>query len=135
LAREAAWVPQARGKAVKIVAQLLPLLPASEHYQVIFIERDLCEVIASQKAMLSRQGLTGASLDSEQLAKAFRAQLRRVHAHLGRRPEFRVLSVNYGMLLANPAAGTERLARFLGGSFNARAATESVRPELRRQRG
>ena len=56
LAKDASWIPQARGKVVKIVAQLLPFLPPGQHYNVVFMERNMAEVIASQNAMLARQG-------------------------------------------------------------------------------
>ena len=135
LARDVSWLPQARGKVVKIVAQLLPFLPPSEHYQVLFMERELGEVIASQAVMLTRQGRHGAGLDDQQLLATFRAQVERVRAHLARRAEFRILWVDYGALLENPAVGVERVARFLGTPFNVPAAVEAIRPELRRQRG
>src|SRR5262249_28489523 len=45
LSKDSSWLPQARGKTVKIVAQLLPLLPRNEHYQIIFMERNLAEVV------------------------------------------------------------------------------------------
>ena len=39
LKEDASWVPEARGKAVKMVSQLLLDLPRSESYRVIFMER------------------------------------------------------------------------------------------------
>jgi len=134
LARNSSWLPQARGKVVKIVAQLLPLLPPQEHYQIIFMERNLEEVIASQQAMLLRQGRSGAALSRLQLREAYAAQVERVRHRLAQRSEVRTLFVNYAELLANASAGMERVARFLGEPFNREAATNCVRPELRRQK-
>jgi predicted AlkP superfamily phosphohydrolase/phosphomutase/tetratricopeptide (TPR) repeat protein len=134
LPKDVSWLPQARGKAVKIVAQLLPYLPRDEHYNLILMERDLDEIVASQHAMLVRQGRPGVELEESQLAKTFAAQLERVRLQASRRPEMRMLAVHYAELLADPVAGAERLARFLGGPFDAAAAAKAVRPELRRQR-
>ncbi len=134
LAKDAAWLPQARGKVVKIVAQLLPFLPPEEPYHIIFMERNLSEVIASQNAMLARQGRRGAELESHQLVDAYTAQLDRVWNQLARCRMMRILRVDYGELLADPARGMERLAQFLGDPFNRKAAAETVRPELRRQK-
>src|SRR4029453_16905754 len=39
--RVPAWLPEARGKAVKIISFLLTFLPENYDYQVIFMERDL----------------------------------------------------------------------------------------------
>lgn len=134
LAKDVSWIPEARGKVVKIVAQLLPFLPRNEHYCLVFMERNLNEVIASQKAMLLRQGRKGAELDEQKLSETYQAQLQRVRQHLARRPEMRTLSVNYSALLADPASGAERLALFLGQPFDRVRATAAVRPELRRQK-
>jgi predicted AlkP superfamily phosphohydrolase/phosphomutase/tetratricopeptide (TPR) repeat protein len=134
LAKDVSWLPQARGKVVKIVAQLLPFLPRGEHYHVVLMERNLAEVVASQKAMLARQGRRGAQLDDRKLLDTYTAQLGHVTAQLARRTEVRTLTVNYGALLADPAAGVARLAEFLGGPFNREAAAAAVRPDLRRQK-
>jgi hypothetical protein len=119
---------------VKIVAQLLPFLPPNEHYHVIFMERNVNEVIASQSAMLARQGRRGAELDDRKLADTYAAQIRRVRGHLDQRPQVRTLSVNYAELLADPVAGVDRVACFLGDPFNRESAAAAVHPELRRQK-
>ena len=134
LAKDVSWIPEARGKVVKIVAQLLPYLPRNELYQVIFMERNLDEVLASQSAMLLRQGRSGAELDEQKLSEIYRAQLQRVRNQIARRPELRILAVTYGELIADPTAGANRLARFLGNPFDQAAAASAVHPELRRQK-
>src|SRR5215813_11558433 len=48
------WLPAVRGKAVKMVSQLLYDLPASERYRILFMERDLDEMLLSQEKMLKR---------------------------------------------------------------------------------
>jgi hypothetical protein len=45
-----------------------------------------------------------------------------------------VLNVDYGKLLADPAGGVERVAKFLALPFDREAAVNSIRPELRRQK-
>src|SRR5207247_9084675 len=50
--QDASWLPQARGKAFKMVSQLLYDLPPIESYRVIFMERDLDEMLISQEKML-----------------------------------------------------------------------------------
>ena len=134
LAKDASWVPQARGKVVKLVAQLLPLLPRNEHYHILFMERNLTEVIASQNAMLARQRRRGAELETQQLEEAYTAQLRAVRGKLARRAEMRTLYVDYSGLLADPAGAVVRVAQFLGDPFDRTAAAGAVRPELRRQK-
>ena len=59
---DASWIPLARGSAVKIICQHLPVLPEGESYKVIFMDRNMKEVIESQKAMLDRKGRKGGNL-------------------------------------------------------------------------
>jgi hypothetical protein len=133
LAKDVSWIPQARGKAVKIVAQLLPFLPSNEHYQLIFMERDLEEVIASQNAMLARQGRRGAELDHAKLNETYAKHLERINTQLARRRDLRILKVRYSQLLSEPRTGIERVAGFVGAPFEREKAAKAVHPNLRRQ--
>ncbi|MGO9469165.1 MAG: hypothetical protein ACLQVF_33985 [Isosphaeraceae bacterium] len=51
---DVSWLPATRGKAFKMVSQLLYELPPTEEYRVIFMERDLDEMLVSQEKMLAR---------------------------------------------------------------------------------
>src|ERR1700756_1062270 len=46
--QDASWLPETRGKAFKMVSQLLYDLPPGERYTIIFMERDFEEMLASQ---------------------------------------------------------------------------------------
>ena len=48
------WIKAARGKAVKMIYLLLYDLPDTHQYRIIFMQRNLEEVIASQNVMLER---------------------------------------------------------------------------------
>jgi tetratricopeptide (TPR) repeat protein len=134
LHRDTSWIPEARGKVVKIVAQLLPYLPAGEEYRLIFMHRNLDEVTASQQAMLKRLRRAGGRLANRELKRAYVAQLVRVQKWLQGRPEIAVLSVKYEEALGAPGTTAARLADFLGEPFDAQAAAGSVDAGLRRQR-
>ncbi|MBA3916646.1 MAG: sulfotransferase family protein, partial [Acidobacteriales bacterium] len=58
LPREPHLIAEAEGKCVKIVSQLLFALKTGHEYQVIFMNRDLGEVVSSQAAMTERLGTT-----------------------------------------------------------------------------
>ncbi len=70
LARESAWVEEARGKAVKVVSRLLPYLPAQFEYRVLFMQRDLLEVYDSQQAMLESRGDDAAAQERQPILTA-----------------------------------------------------------------
>src|SRR5262245_4383582 len=129
---DAAWLPEARGKVVKMVSQLLYDLPPTEQYRVLFMERDLDEVLDSQEKMLRRLGQPAAPRDD--MTKAFTLHLARLHEWLARRPHFAVHRVGYADVVARPEAETARVNEFLGGRLNEAAAVRAIDPSLYRNR-
>ena len=63
--QDSSWLEQARGKVVKMVHLLLLNLPAGYQYRIVLMVRDHRQVLASQAAMLKRQGKIGANLSDE----------------------------------------------------------------------
>jgi hypothetical protein len=134
LASDKSWVPKARGKVVKIVAQLLPFLPEGEHYRIVFMHRDLREVLASQRSMLERLGRSGASMDEAALGDTLRGQVESVLKWVNGRPNAKCLHVRYEDAVNNPAGLTGRLDAFFAGRVSTPAMTAAINPRLRRQR-
>ncbi len=54
--QDSSWLTGARGRAVKLVSSLLYDLPPTERYRVLFMQRELEEVLESQEKMLARLG-------------------------------------------------------------------------------
>jgi hypothetical protein len=109
-----AWLADARGKAVKVISFLLTYLPEDYDYQVIFMRRDLDEIVASQNAMLASRGEARGAEDAR--AKAlYEEHLAQVARFMERRPCFSSLPLEYAAVVANPRAEAERLNAFLGG--------------------
>jgi len=55
-------IQEAEGKVVKVISHLLFALPTGRNYRMIFMQRPLSEVVASQAEMIRRRGTTGAAL-------------------------------------------------------------------------
>jgi len=72
---DASWLPQTRGKALKMVSQLLYDLPPGERYRIIFMERDLDEMLLSQEKMLRR--LSRSAAPHEQMKRSYQLHLER----------------------------------------------------------
>lgn len=127
LFRDSSWIPDARGRAVKIVAQLLRHLPAQEdlHYGVIFMLRDIEEVLRSQLAMLKRHGQHSPELDQARLLKTFREQLAQIQRLLSARG-IPVLYVQYRDCLEDQERTAIRINNFLGGSLCVNSMTQAV---------
>ena len=62
------WLAESPGKAVKIISALLEYLPKEYAYRIIFMERDLGEILASQQRMMVRSGKDSGFSDEEQPA-------------------------------------------------------------------
>ena len=134
LDRDAFWITEARGKAVKIVAQLLAYLPKPHGfaYRVIFMERDIEEVLNSQQEMLERQGKSGAQLSADRLRRIFTHQVQQIQAMLSLR-KIPTLFVDYNRTIQNSGETAARLKSFLGGNPDERKMAEAVAPSLKRQ--
>jgi len=126
------WLAGARGRAVKVVSSLLEHLPARHTYRVIFMRRDLDEVIASQNAMLARRGEPVTA--SADLRQTFEAHLRRVLGLVARRPGFALLEVRYADALSHPAEEAARVAAFVGRRLDAAKMAAAVEEQLYRNR-
>jgi hypothetical protein len=129
---DAAWLPEARGKVVKMVSQLLYDLPATEGYRIVFMERDMGEVLDSQEKMLIRLGRPVAP--RAEMARAFEMHLNRLHRWLADQPNFTVLRTRYADVVAHPPEEVARVSHFLGGQLNIEAACSVVDPSLYRNK-
>ncbi len=105
------WLPEARGKAVKMVSSLLYDLPDTESYRVVFMARDIHEVLESQEKMLSRLGRPAAP--TEQMKKSFAIHLDRLFQWLPQQRHLRWLQVSYNRLLADPDPEVQAISAFL----------------------
>jgi len=129
---DASWLPQARGKAFKMVSQLLYDLPRSERYRVIFMERDLEEVLLSQETMLQRLGQT--ATPREEMKRAYTLHLANLHEWLCRQGHIKILRVNYNELIESPDRISQRVSEFLDGRPSAQSMARAVDPSLYRHR-
>ena len=133
LKADASWVAGARGKAVKMVYLLLMDLPQDQEYRVLFMRRNLDEVLASQKAMLDRMGKP-APLDDAKMGGLFRDQLAKFDAWVKGRPNFRVLDVSHRDLVTDAPPILAEVDRVLGGGLDLDAMARVVEPTLYRNR-
>lgn len=135
LRSDRSWLPQARGHAVKIIHLLLRelLLDGSLHYRIVFMQRPIDEVLASQQAMLQRDGKQAG--DPAVLRKAFENQLTQLDSWLAAQPGLTVLRVYYHQVVREPMLAAEALCRFLELDLDRDAMARAVDPALHRQRG
>ena len=132
--QDQAWLPEARGKVVKMVAALLKHLPAEYDYKIVFMHRDMGEILASQRQMLVRRGKPTDTIGDGRMAELFGRHLTQIESWLAGQPNMQVLYVHYSDVLAAPAHEAERINHFLGDSLDVEKMVAAVDPALYRQR-
>ncbi len=128
------WVVGSRGKVIKVISALLKHLPPGEQYRVVFVRRNMPEILASQRKMLIRRGEDPDKMDDAQMAMLFEKHLKQIDEWLKAQPNFRVLYVHYSDVLADPRPQIATINEFLGGNLNTQAMAEAVDPGLYRNR-
>ena len=134
LKQDKSWLDDAAGKVVKVIHLLLAELPDDRPYRVVFMQRDLREVVQSQATMLARSGRAGGQLAPERLIAVYEQQLKTVEQWLAARPNFSVLRVPYAQLVSDPAGVVPTVNAFLGGSLDEARMRAAVDPGLHRNR-
>lgn len=136
LPNDTAWMPEAVGKAVKIIALLLTKLPLKGYrYKVLFMRRDIEEIMKSQKQMLIRRGESPDKISDEEMITTYNRHLSEVLSFLEANSCFTVFFVNYNDLMRDPEDWVPRIAAFLGKEMDVEAMKAVVDPNLYRNRG
>ncbi len=133
LAQDASWLGEAKGSAIKIISSLLTCLPPGLNYKIIFMRRELPEVLASQQKMLERSGHSQGQVSDEVMAAKFSIHLRKIGKFLEKNG-MEVLDVKYAEVIADAAGQAARINAFLGGSLDESKMVQVVDNSLYRQR-
>ncbi len=120
--------------AVKVVAMLLPHLPRDHRYFVLFLHRDLQEVIASQRQMIRRMGKPAVPLGDDQLRAALEGQVRRSLAWCQQTSGVELRELQHRDLCLRPEVAIETIVDFLGPGLDREAMQAVPDPTLYRQR-
>lgn len=130
---DTAWLPDAVGKVVKIIGALLVELPEGYPYKVLFMRRDMKEILASQERMLENRG-EASKIDDSTMAALFEKHLRQVYEWMENQPDLSYLEVDYNEALKDPHSTAEKVNQFLGGKLDVGAMVDTVDVNLYRQR-
>lgn len=134
IAADNSWLSEAKGKGIKIVAPLIPFLPLNLHYQIVFMKRDVSEIIDSQNRMLSKQ-LSSATPGGSGLDNSFRLIFDEAVKFGHRLPEASVHICEHRDLLERPLEAVGLVKDFLKlEAANPAAMAGVVNPELYRAR-
>ena len=106
------WLANADHKIVKIISALLEHLPPKHHYKILFMEREIAEILASQHKMLARR-IEASKISDEEMETQFREHLKAIRYWLARQPNMEVLYVDYNRMMASPDDYLQRIADFV----------------------
>lgn len=128
--KDNSWMGDAKNKSVKIVAPLLSYMDMEYRYKVIFMKRDLDEVIKSQRKM------TGKNTDvlPVKLYNAFREQLKIADIWKEKEPGVELLYVDYKDVLNNPKEWSEKIAKFIAQDLDVNAMASCIDKTLYRNK-
>lgn len=101
------------GKAIKVISTLLPKLPKAHQYKVIFVKRDIGEVIQSQQKMLASRGGTAKADDPDEAASRLKKHNDQIIRWMDTAPHIDALIVDHRKLVQNPANQIPTIVRFL----------------------
>lgn len=131
---DVAWISEAQGKVIKVISALLESLPAEYTYKIIFMEREMMEILASQRKMLERRGKPSNPAEDEKFAELYGKHLEKVKSWLATKPNMKVLYVRYNDMVRDPADYAKKVAEFLDAAMNVEAMVNIPQEQFYRQR-
>jgi hypothetical protein len=127
------WLDNVQGKVVKMVSMLLYELPSTRDYNIIFMQRDIGEILASQRTMLQRKG-NRSDINDEEMGKLFNRHLEEIENWLAGQKNMRVFYINYKNVIEDPRNIAQVINHFLNETLNIEKMVETVDRSLYRQR-
>lgn len=131
--KDKSYLRDGRGKVLKVISFLLKDLPNDNRYKVIFMRRDLNEVIASQNKMIKHRGEVDETNDNRMI-EAYLNHLAAVRILVRKRANFEMVEVRYDTAVHAPADAAKQVNAFLGGALPEDQMREVVDGELYRNR-
>jgi broad-specificity NMP kinase len=128
------WISDAEGKAVKVISYQLPHLPPGHQYRILFMQRKIEEVLASQRKMMERRGEPQDDVPDKLMAGVFQKHLDEVDEWLKKQPNIKTLYISYNDTLDDPETTAENIENFLQKSLDVEKMMQIVDPKLYRQR-
>jgi len=114
LHKDNSWLHEAKNKSVKVVAPLLKFLSPEYRYKVIFMKRDLTEVIKSQQKMIGKNP----DILPFNLFEAYNKQLNQVEIWKNKEPGVELIYLDYKEVLEHPGQVADKLSAFIGSKLN-----------------
>tara|TARA_B100000941_G_C28507882_1_gene558621 strand:+ start:2668 stop:3237 length:570 start_codon:yes stop_codon:yes gene_type:complete len=127
------WLSKCKGHSVKIVSPLIKNIALDLNYKVIFIDRDMKEILASQNKMLLNRG-EATDIDDATITDYYESHLVSVKEWLSSKSNIATLHVNYNDTIKNPEGTVKQISNFLNIQEGLELMANVVMPNLYRNR-
>lgn len=134
LMKDNSWLHEAEGKAVKVIAQLIPWLSPEYSYNIIFMERDIDEILSSQDKMLERTGVKKPGVSREMLKNIFMQQSEKTISLAMSQSNVKLVKVSFGKLFSDLAGELDNINSALSVNLNVQKSMGIIHPELYREK-
>ena len=109
----AGWIAEGNGKVVKIISALLEYLPPEHQYRIVFMQRNMGEILASQREMLLRRGEPTDRISDRDLTGFYQDHLTHIAEWLAKQGNMKVIYLHYNQIMENPHLPIRQLCKFL----------------------
>jgi len=134
LEKDNTWLDEMKGRGIKIISHLLYSLSLHLSYKIIFMERDMQEILASQRKMYERLQKAPGNIKDSVLATKFNLHLRKIYGWIGQKSNIDCLHVNYRDIINQPLDQAQTMQTFLGVPLDVEKMASAVEPGLYRNR-
>ncbi len=135
LKRDSSFLAKANGKTLKVIAQLLQNLPMNYRYRIVFMERNIIEIVASQQKMLERNGKTKQTDTLPlNLLKKYEATLKKVKQWVSTQPNIEICFIKYSEVQQAPFLKAMLVNDFFDGTLNVEKMAKKVDASLHREK-
>ncbi len=128
------YIGEARGKVIKVISFLIKELPDDYSYRIIFMRRDIDEVIASQNKMIYRLGTEDTSATDAEVKKLYQRHLVQVKNLVDKKKNIEMIDVSHRRAINDPQGVAEQVNEFLGGELDVQTMAAVVDKKLYRNR-
>jgi len=129
IVKDNSFLKEAVGKVVKIVAPLPQFLDTSLAYRVIFMRREIEEILRSQEKMLNKDQTS----DREKFRTIYEMHLKKTYLFFETN-KIPYIDVYYKELIANPEKEVKRIIEFLEIKASWEDLANAVNPKLYRNK-
>jgi len=134
LAVDKSWVADAQGQVIKVIYKLVYELPQGIPYRIVFMQREIAEVVRSQEKMLERDGLDPGREQRDLIENLFQSEIVAFRNWVGVQQNMKMYIADYANVVADPREEMSQISSFLEGGLDIDAMSAVVNPDLYRNR-